>query len=700
MIARSLDHAEPDDANAAGLLAARVAAAPSRLVDLWLALGENGPTGAAEEGRDDAFYTRRYLAPLARLFLGAIRGSTNHRAVYLDERMRCLPGDLDAAGRAGLLSRRLDYEAEAVAAAFAGPGLPRSAILAAFHALHADLTRSAADGFRLLLVGDCVFVETRAFAQQRARETGLDLAVEHVFFSAKQGVFSIDDVLVSIRRAAPDLIGLSLFSFEGIPPYVALMRDAYRLSDAALEARVSGLVDLLGDAIDGIRALTDAPIAIHNAGGLPIAKLRRQLPLLPALSRGERRVTALIARKIAELAGSRDNTLVIDEVALVRDEGGHRAAGRPVFAAADVPNGAAHTSQFGPILAESYLGLIRDVQVLGRAKVLLVDFDNTLWSGVMAEGPVKHDLAGQRLLKRLREAGILLVALSKNSPDSIRWDEMVLGRDDFVLHKISWQPKPDGVSQAVAELDLAASAFVLLDDNPAERALVTESVPGVQALDPAQPETWLALERWLSFPSTKRTDEARRRTELYREAAERRRAMAGVHDYAAMMGSLGLRLGFRRAGRGDTERLLELTQRTNQFNTTTNRRSAADLAALAASDAHAIYVASLSDRFGSLGVVALAIIERRPDAVVFDSVIMSCRAMGFGLEYALLRRVIDHEPAASYRGLFVPSPRNSPAAGLFEGAGFTQTDGEWVLPTDATLPVVPAWFAEEGRVSG
>jgi predicted enzyme involved in methoxymalonyl-ACP biosynthesis len=79
---------------------------------------------------------------------------------------------------------------------------------------------------------------------------------------------------------------------------------------------------------------------------------------------------------------------------------------------------------------------------------------------------------------------------------------------------------------------------------------------------------------------------------------------------------------------------------------------------------------------------------------------MSCRAMGFGLEYALLRRVIDHEPAASYRGLFVPSPRNSPAAGLFEGAGFTQTDGEWVLPTDATLPVVPAWFAEEGRVSG
>ncbi len=137
----------------------------------------------------------------------------------------------------------------------------------------------------------------------------------------------------------------------------------------------------------------------------------------------------------------------------------------------------------------------------------------------MAEGEVKHNFYAQALLKKLKEAGILLVALSRNTPESVRWPEMRLNRDDFVLEKISWRPKADGAAEAIAELDLAANAFVLLDDNPVERALVTEQIPGVRALDPALPETWRALERWLDFPSTKFTEEARRRTELYREAA-------------------------------------------------------------------------------------------------------------------------------------------------------------------------------------
>ena len=679
----------------AAIIADRVEANPAKLVDLWLGLGENGPTGAAEGGRDDAFFKARYLAPLARLFIGAIRGSKTHQAVYLDERTRCLPANLDGPGRADLLERQLGLEAQAFADTFSAADLSPDLVRDAFHDLHAVLTKPDRADFRLLLAGDCLFVETRAFALQQARDEGLDLDVDHVFFSAKQGAFSIDDVLASIRRRAPDLIGLSLFSFEGIPPYVALMRDAFRLSSATLDARVAGLVDLIGEAIDQIRDLTDAPILIHNAGGLPIARLRRQIPLLPPLSRAERRVTALIATKIQDLAQSRDNTLVMDEVALVAGAGGHRKAGRSVFDAADVPNGAAHTSHFGRVLAGAYLDVVRDVRMLARAKVLLVDFDNTLWSGVMADGPVRHDLAGQRLLRRLKEAGILLVALSKNSPESIRWSEMALAPDDFVLHKISWLPKPEGVSQAVAELDLAPNAFVLLDDNPAERALVTEQVPGTRALDSTRPATWVALERWLSFPSTKRTDEARRRTELYRQAAERRRAMTGVHDYAAMMRSLDLRLGFRRAEPGDTERLLELTQRTNQFNTTTNRRSAADLRALAASDTHALYVATLADRFGSMGVVALAVIERQPDALVFDSVIMSCRAMGFGVELAMLRQVIDREPAGRYIGRFVPTPRNGPAAGLFESAGFEPKDGAWTLEAGAGYPEMPAWFGEQ-----
>src|SRR5262249_10018834 len=112
---------------------------------------------------------------------------------------------------------------------------------------------------------------------------------------------------------------------------------------------------------------------------------------------------------------------------------------------------------------------------------------------------------------------------------------------------------------------------------------------------------------------------------------------------------------------------------------------------LAAEDT-GVYVASLSDRFGDLGIVAVAVFER--DARLFESVIMSCRAMGFGLEIALLRAVMDVEGAQGpYFGAFTQTDRNKPAADLYERAGFKQlTDGRWELPPGASLPEVPEWL--------
>jgi FkbH-like protein len=343
-------------------------------------------------------------------------------------------------------------------------------------------------------------------------------------------------------------------------------------------------------------------------------------------------------------------------------------------------------------LASKYDELVADFSFLARAKAILVDFDNTLWRGVMADDvDIVHDFHGQSLLKELREAGVLLVALSKADPSGVRWGELHIDRSDFVLEKINWRPKPDNVAEAVEQLGLSPSAFVLIDDNPAERALVTENVPGVQAMDPADPATWRALRNWLQFPSTSQTQEARRRTEMYREGAARRDAVDASHDYGDMMASLSLRYSFRQAAAADMDRLLELIQRTNQFNTTTRRRTKAEIEELLSSSTHRIYVASLGDRFGDLGVVAVVIYDL--ESATFDSVIMSCRAMGFGLELALICESLKRHREGDVFGLFQPTERNSPAARLFANAGFTEVvPGRWVLPADAVGPDLPSWF--------
>ena len=358
-----------------------------------------------------------------------------------------------------------------------------------------------------------------------------------------------------------------------------------------------------------------------------------------------------------------------------------------------------HTSRLGTILARPYTEVLMAYHQLSRAKVLLVDFDDTLWSGVMAEAQVEHDLRAQRLLKSLREAGILLVSVSKNDPESIRWDELALDREDFVLHKVSWNQKALSIEEAASQLDLDPASFVLIDDNPAERALVRQHLPQVTALDPAEPLTWRALELMLQFPNTRATARAARRTELYRDQSARREAISGKLDYALLMASLSLKAAFGRARRTDLDRVHELDPRTSQFNTTTQRRSRAELVDFLEAPGRAVYVASLSDKFGELGMVGVVLVIRKETELVFDSVIMSCRAMGFGLETVLLRAVIDAGPPAQRAlGRYLPTERNRPCAGLFAGAGFERVgDTEWLLELSGELPEIPAWLEVTAR---
>ena len=665
------------------------------LVDAWWSLGSDGPTCAAPDAGDDEFSKERYLRPLARLLIGALRGSADHEAVYADERLRYLPPELDPAGRRRFVGARFEREVRALTDV-ARAEVPVDVAAVALQRLHTNLVKApAGEALRVLLVGDCIFNDMRAFLSHQTVASEQRLDVDHIYFSTTvDKAISSADVAAAVRRGRPHLIALSLFTFQGLPLYTALLADAWKLSHAEIERRALVLVDLLRETVDAVRGVTDATLALHTVCGLPLDRVRRRVPVLPPQSRRRQIVCGVLSRLIRELADETDNAVVVDESTLVETGGGYRLCARSVFDEDDVPDAVFHPTAFGPVLADFYGGLLSAYRTFGRAKCLLVDFDNTLWTGVMADGEVVHNRGGQRLLRQLREAGVLLVALSKNDPGAIRWDEMELAPDDFVLHKINWRPKPDTVSEVIHQLDLSADAFVLLDDNPVERALVTERVAGVAAVDSLSPATWRALEYWLAFPSTKQTEEARQRTQMYQEAAERRTAMAVTHDYAEMMASLKLKASLRRAEASDMERLLELVQRTSQFNTTTIRRSADDIAGLLLSERHAVYVSSLRDRFGALGVVGVVILERDDDTVLFDSVIMSCRAMGFGLEQFLVARSIANEPAVRYVGRVVATDRNGPARNLFELTGFHEAEpGTWVLDASDDRPTVPAWLA-------
>lgn len=182
---------------------------------------------------------------------------------------------------------------------------------------------------------------------------------------------------------------------------------------------------------------------------------------------------------------------------------------------------------------------------------------------------------------------------------------------------------------------------------------------------------------------------------MYREAADRRDAISGGADYAGMMRTLDLKVGFGPAREKDLDRVHELIDRTNQFSTTTIRRGRSELSQLLRDPAYGIYLGTLADKFGELGVVGVTVVRRDGDARVFDAVIMSCRAMGFGFETVLLRGPIDAETGfATAVGHYVPTERNRPCAAPFSEKGFSEAAPGGVAPG-------PRWrAARDPRLAG
>ena len=325
----------------------------------------------------------------------------------------------------------------------------------------------------------------------------------------------------------------------------------------------------------------------------------------------------------------------------------------------------------------------------GRKKVLALDFDNTLWAGVVGEDGVdgiRPYRAFQEGLRKLRERGVLLVGLSKNNAADVEpvWDDprMALRRDDFVAFRIDWNDKTDNLSYVARELNLGSDSFVFLDDNPAERERMKALRPEVAVPDfPANEgdlDKFLRRITRLYFPEMRLTEEDRKKTALYREEAARKEFSAGlsVDDY---LKGLEIWADIHPARADEIVRIAQLSQKTNQFNVLTNRYSVDEVTRFASDPGRLLVAVRSGDRFGDQGLVAFvqAIVDGERAEIV--DWVMSCRAMNRRLEFTIEERV---EGMLSARGVtsvgasWRKTLKNAPVANLYEEFGFTLCEGD------------------------
>lgn len=653
------------------------------------------PNPYAEDAQPDDVMQGHLLPMLDLLAQWYRTGNTVFRDLYLAERRRFAPhrDGLDTLTRYFAL-----VTPKQEAALTAGLDSEWAAAVRALTELGQSGTHQR---LRALVIGDCLMSDVQSFLGPMGLQTGMEFDFRYYYFSALMGVSLLEESVRNTIKAGVDFIAASYLSYEGIPPYRLLLESADNGDAQQVAELIDAIAGLISKHLNEIRELTEAPILLHNAGGLPLSRWRRLLPILPPLSQGRRFALGLLNARIASIARQAENCVLIDETSVVESVG-FRECSRPLLPPSISKNSQMHPEVFSHLLSHRYMDVIKDMALLKKTKLLLVDFDNTLWEGVMADGPIEHFAERQKLLKRLSDQGILLAAVSKNDPANIRWEEMHLSTEDFVSLKISWGMKTDAIRQIATELNLGRDSFVFLDDNAAERELVHGEFPEVVCLDSTDTRTWQTLERLFQMPNTRLTEEAKRRTLMYKEQAKRDAEInEQSSDYPALMSRLQLRASLGRAQTKDLDRVVELFQRTNQFNTTTIRYSRGEIESFLSSKTAPdgigpdVLISKLSDKFGDLGVVCAVILNRTADEWVIENFVMSCRAMGFGMEQLILAHILALNPDLPTIGRFVPSSRNEPASALFKSCGFQETSsGTWRAEKGHQL-VRPEWIAVE-----
>jgi FkbH-like protein len=333
-------------------------------------------------------------------------------------------------------------------------------------------------------------------------------------------------------------------------------------------------------------------------------------------------------------------------------------------------------------------------------KVVALDGDDTLWSGICGEdGPegVVLDAPRRRLqefMAERRRAGLLLALCSKNNEEDVAatfraHPEMPLGLGDFAARRINWDSKAGNLVSLAEELELGLDTFILVDDNPKEVQEAQAGVPQVLALLlPARAEEIPGfLAHIWAFDRARITEEDRRRSEMYQQRAERARVARTSDSLESFLASLQLEVAIAPMEPSQVGRVAQLTGRTNQMNATCIRRSAAEIARLG-EDCLTVHV---SDRFGSYGLTGAMVFRVAGRALVVDTFLLSCRALGRGVEHRMVARLGE---IAVERGLetveipFVGGQRNRPALLFLESLDATVSGGVFRMrASDAAMTV-------------
>ena len=381
--------------------------------------------------------------------------------------------------------------------------------------------------------------------------------------------------------------------------------------------------------------------------------------------------------------------------------------------------------QAGPLYGDLVARILAAAR--GRSsKCLVLDLDNTLWGGVIGDDGLAGIKLGQgsaageafvsfqRFARDLGRRGVILAVCSKNDEANAlepftSHPEMVLKRGDIACFTANWTDKAANLREIATRLNIGLDSLVFADDNPAERAVVRRELPMVEVPelpeDPTEYGSTIAAAGY--FEARGVTQEDLERGGQYQGNLARESMMASATDMKGYLRSLEMEAVWNRFDRVGLARIVQLINKTNQFNLTTRRVNEERIQALIDDDSALTLQIRLLDQFGDNGIIA--IVAGSPDGGVgdirLDTWLMSCRVLGRGMEEETLNLVVAEARrlgALRLIGEYRPTAKNGMVREHYQRLGFTRVsdaeDGSTVWALDVAAFEVRPTFIRNRRV--
>ena len=346
-----------------------------------------------------------------------------------------------------------------------------------------------------------------------------------------------------------------------------------------------------------------------------------------------------------------------------------------------------------PYLAFNVANIIKSI--FGKNKKgFVVDLDNTIWGGIVgddgveglkigpeeAEGQVYSEF--QQYLKDHKQLGVILNIDSKNDYDNaiagLKHPNNVLKEEDFIDIKANWDPKDKNFLEIANELTLLPESLVFVDDNPAERHIVTEQLKGVSAPELKSAEHYIeTIDRNGYFEVTTLSKDDLKRNEMYKENVERAKLESSFTDYKDYLKSLDMKAIIKPFEPMYYERISQLSNKSNQFNLTTHRYTVNDIEEIANNKEYITLYGKLEDRFGDNGLVSVIIGHIINNICYIDLWIMSCRVLKRDLEFAMMDELVKKCKELGIDeivGYYYPTAKNSMVKDFYSIQGFSKIE--------------------------